>query len=70
MKLTQTITFASVKLYCLINLICLIILISHIVQLLLIGKFYCFRPGPPISFKYARHNHLRCRMMVEVSLET
>ena len=27
-------------------------------QLLLIRKFYCFRPGPHISFKYAWHNHL------------
>ena len=43
---------------------------SHIAQLLLIRKFYCFRPGPHISFKYARHNHLRCPMMGEVSLET
>ena len=35
---------ASVKLYCLITLICLIILISHIAQLYLIHKFYCFCP--------------------------
>ena len=34
----------SVKLYCLITLICLIILISHIAQLYLIHKFYCFCP--------------------------
>ena len=27
----------------------------HIAQLLLIRKFYCFRKGPHISFKYARH---------------
>ena len=27
----------------------------------IIRKFYCFRPGPHISFKYAQHNHLRCR---------
>ena len=40
MKLTQTITFASIKLYCLITLICLIILISHIAQLVLIRKFF------------------------------
>ena len=53
-----------------ITLIRLIILISHIVQLLLIRKFYCFRPGPHISFKYARHNHLRCPIMGGVSLET
>ena len=66
----QPITFASVKVYCLISLICPIILISHIAQLLLIRKFYCFRKGPHISFKYARHNHLRCPMMGEVSLET
>ena len=56
--------------YCLITLICAIILISHIGQLLLIRKFYCFRKGPHISFKYARHNHLRCPMMGEISLET
>ena len=24
--------------------------------------FYCFRSGPYIFFKYARHNHLRCPM--------
>ena len=59
-----------VKVYCLITLICPIILISHIAQLLLICKFYCFRKVPHISFKYARHNHLRCPMMGEVSLET
>ena len=34
------------------------------------SKFCCFCPGPHIFFKYARHNHLRCPMMVEVSLET
>ena len=34
-----------------------------------LSKFYCFRPGPHISFKYARHNHLRCLMMGEVSLK-
>ena len=56
--------------YCLITLICAIILISHIAQLLLICKFYCFRKGPHISPKYARHNHLRFPMMGEVSLET
>ena len=39
MKLTQTITFASVKLYRLITIICLIILISHIVQLVLFREF-------------------------------
>ena len=42
----KPITFASVKVYCLITLICLTILNSHIAQLLLIRKFYCFRPGP------------------------
>ena len=31
-------------------------LISHIAQLLLIRKFYCFRKGPHISFKYARQS--------------
>ena len=39
MKLTQAITFVSVKLYCLMTLIRLIILISHIAQLVLIRKF-------------------------------
>ena len=39
MKLMQTTTFASAKLYCLISLICLIILISHIAQLVLIREF-------------------------------
>ena len=35
------------------------------------GKlFYCFRKGRHIYFKYARHNHLPCPMMGEVSLET
>ena len=33
-------------------------------------KFYCFRKDAHISFKYARHNHWRCPMMGEVSLET
>ena len=47
-----------------------IILISHIAQLLLIRKFYGFRPGRHISFKYERHNHLHCPMMGEASLET
>ena len=42
---------------------CLIILTSHIAQLLLISKFYCFRSDPHISFKYVGHNHLRCPMM-------
>ena len=43
---------------------------SRIVQLLLtqVRKFYCFRPAPPF-FKYARHDHLRCPMMGEVSIE-
>ena len=67
----QPITFASVKVYCLISLICPIILISHIAQLLLIHKFYCFREVPRISFNYAQHNHLRCPLRsLEVSLET
>ena len=69
-NLCKLITFASVKLYCLITLISLIILISHIAQLVLIHKFYYFRQGPHIFFKYAWHNHLRCPMMGEVSLET
>ena len=59
-----------IKVYCLITLICLIILISHIAQFLLTRKFYCFRPVPHISFRYAGHNHLRCPMMGEVSPET
>ena len=33
-------------------------------------SFYCFRPGQHIFFKYAWHNHLRCPMVGEVSLET
>ena len=72
MKLRQThhfcviITFGSAKLYYLITLICLIILISHIAQLLLIRKFYCFCPGLHVSFKYVQPNHLRCPMMGEV----
>ena len=32
-------------------------------------KFYCFRQGPHISFKYAWHNHLRCLVVGVVSLE-
>ena len=44
-------------------------LISHITQLL-IRKFYCFRPGPHISFKVVQHNRLRCPMMEEVPLKT
>ena len=39
-------------------------------QLLLIRKFYCVRPDPNISLKYARHNHLRCPIMGELSFET
>ena len=70
MALRKPITFASIQVYCLITLICLIILISHITQRLFIRNFYCFRPGPHISWKYARHNHLRCPMMGEVSVET
>ena len=60
MRLKQTHHFRvrKVKVYCLITLICLIILISHIAQLFFIHKF-CFHPGRHISFKYARHNHLR-----------
>ena len=63
-------TFVSVKVYSLITLICPNILISHIAQLLLIHKFYCFPEGPHIFFKYVRQNHLHCPMMREVSLET
>ena len=70
MTLTQTHHFCVRKVYCLITLICPIILISHIVQLLLIRKFYCFHKGLHISFKYVWHNHLFCPMMGEVSLET
>ena len=36
-------------------------LISHIAQLHLIRKFYCFRKDRHIYCKYGRHNHLRCR---------
>ena len=68
--LYNIIIFTYSNIHCLITLICLIILISHIVKLLLIRKFYCFRPGAHIFFKYARHNHLRCPMMGEVSPET
>ena len=46
----------------LITLICLNTLISHIAQLF-IYEFYCFHPGPHISFKNACHYHLRCPMM-------
>ena len=70
MTLTQTNHFCVRKSLLSITLICPIILISHIAQLLLIRKFYCFRKGPHISFNYLRHNHLRCPMMGEVSLET
>ena len=70
MTLTQTHHFCVRKVYCLITLICSIILISHIVQLFLIRKFYCFRKGAHISFKYTQHNHLRCPMMGGVSLKT
>ena len=48
----------------------LIILISHISQLLRTRKFYCFRLSPHICFRYAWNNHLRCPMIGEVSLET
>ena len=63
MHLCKLFTLVSVNLYCPVTLICLIVLINHIAQLLLIRKFYCFRPGLHIFFKYARHNHLRCPMM-------
>ena len=59
----SNIIFTYSNIHCLITLICLIILISHIAKLLPIHKFYCFRPGANISFKYARHNHLRCLIM-------
>ena len=65
--LCKPVTFASIKVYCVITLICLIILISHITKLLLIHKF-CFHPGSHIFFKYARYNHLRWPMIGEVSL--
>ena len=51
LNLRKLIIFMSVKFYCLITLI------SHVAQLLLIHKFYCFRPYPHISFKYVPHNH-------------
>ena len=51
-----------------LTVVCPIILISHIVQLFLIRKFYCFRKGRHIYFKYAQHNHLHCPMMGEVFL--
>ena len=70
MTLTQTHHFCVRKVYRLITLICSIILISHTTQLFLIRKFHCFRKGRHIYFKYARHNHLPCPMMGEVSLET
>ena len=66
----HSLPLASVKSFCLITVICPYILISQIVQLLLIRKFYCFCKGSHISFKYARHNHLHCPMMGDVSLET
>ena len=65
----SNIIFTCSNIHCLITLVCLIILISHIVKLLLIRKFSCFCPGAHISFKYPRHNHLRCPMMGEVSPE-
>ena len=61
--------FCVPKALCLITLIYLITLISHIEQLLFTRQFYFFRPGPHIFLKNARHNHLRCPMMGEVSLE-
>ena len=70
MTLTQTHNLCFRKSLLSITLICPIILISQISQLPLIREFYCFRKGPNISFKYARHNHLRCAMMGKVSLET
>ena len=70
MTLTQTHHFCVRKSLLSITLICSIILISHIAQLFLIRKFYCFRKGWHIYLKYARHNHLRCPMMGEVSLES
>ena len=73
MTLMQTHHFCVRKGLLLVTLICLIILITHIAQILLIRNFVvirncCFRPGPHISFKCARH-HLHCPMMGEVSLE-
>ena len=61
----SNIIFTYSNIHCLITLICLIILISHIVKLLLIRKFYCFSPGAHISVKYVRHNPLHCAMMTE-----
>ena len=51
-----------------LTVVCPIILISHIVQLFLIRKCYCFHNGRHIYFKYAQHNHLHCPMMGEVFL--
>ena len=70
MAITQTDPFGVRKALLSNTFISLIILISHIPQLLLTRKFYCFRPDPNISFKYARQNHLRCPIIGEVSLET
>ena len=54
MKLAQTNHICTVKLDR------LIILISSIVQLLFsrVHQFCCFRPGPHVFYKYARHYHL------------
>ena len=43
---------------------------GSLIHKFLILKFCCFRSGLHYFFKYARHNNLRCPMMVEVSLET
>ena len=51
-------------------LLSIITLISHIAQLLLICKFYCFHLGLNISFKYVWHNYLSSLKIGEVSLET
>ena len=50
----------------LITFTSLIILISHISQLLRTRKFYCFCPSPHICFRYAWNNYLPCPMIGEV----
>ena len=58
MTLTQTYHFCVRKSLLSNDFTCSIILITHIAQLFLIRKVYCFRKCPHVSFKYARHNHL------------
>ena len=58
------------KVYSLITLVFPTMLISHIAELVRIRKFYCFRKGRHVFFKYARHSRLRSPMTGEGSLET